>query len=149
VYHVLNRSVSKMQRIPLSAGLLDRAQQRRVGQPVVENARHGGDQSIAIALAGGTAGELGGSRQRSSDDDGMRPSAGEHRARTTIRRRASPCLGWRVVSPCGVRIDFWISHYITPSSPLGGSGGHSSDSFNAFRTLLASGEPPLTPRRAS
>ena len=58
-----------------------------VGQPVVENARHGGDQSIVIALAGGTAGELDGSRQRSFDHEGIRPSAGEHRERTTIRRR--------------------------------------------------------------
>jgi hypothetical protein len=58
-----------------------------VGQPVVENARHGRDQSIDIALAGGTAGELDGSRQRSFDREGIRPSAGEHRERTTIRRR--------------------------------------------------------------
>ena len=58
-----------------------------VGQPVVENARHGGDQSIVIALAGATAGELDGSRQRSFDHEGIRPSADEHRERTTIRRR--------------------------------------------------------------
>ena len=58
-----------------------------VGQPVVENARHGGDQSFVIALADGTAGELDGSRQRSFDHEGIRPSAGEHRERTTIRRR--------------------------------------------------------------
>jgi hypothetical protein len=50
-----------------------------VGQPVVENTRHGGDQSVAIALAGGTVGELDGSRQRSFDRKGMRPSAGDHR----------------------------------------------------------------------
>jgi len=42
---------------------------------------------LVIALAGGTAGELDSSRQRSFDHEGMRPSAGEHRARTTIRRR--------------------------------------------------------------
>jgi len=36
-----------------------------VGQPVVENARHECDQSFVIALAGGTDGELDGSRQRS------------------------------------------------------------------------------------
>jgi hypothetical protein len=58
-----------------------------VGQAVVENARHEGDQSIVIALAGGTAGELDGSRQRAFDREGIRPSAGEHRERTTIRRR--------------------------------------------------------------
>ena len=33
---------------------------------------------LVIVLAGGTAGELDGSRQRSFDHDGMRPSAGEH-----------------------------------------------------------------------
>jgi hypothetical protein len=58
-----------------------------VGQPVVANARHGGDQSIDIPLARGTAGELGGSRQRSSDHEGIRSSSGEHRERTTIRLR--------------------------------------------------------------
>ena len=63
-----------------------------VGQPVVENARHGGDQSRVIALAGGTAGELDGSRQRSFDHEGIRPSAGEHRERTTIRQREA-CAG--------------------------------------------------------
>jgi len=46
-----------------------------VRQPVVENARHGGDQSIVIALAGRTAGELDGSRQRSFDREGIRSSA--------------------------------------------------------------------------
>src|SRR5262249_1511526 len=35
--------------------------------------------------------------------------------RAPAPRRASPCLGWRVVSPCRVRVDFWISHYITLS----------------------------------
>jgi hypothetical protein len=40
-----------------------------------------------LSLACGTAGELGGSRQRSFDQEGIRPSAGEHRERTTIRRR--------------------------------------------------------------
>jgi hypothetical protein len=58
-----------------------------VGQPVVENARHKGDQSFVIALAGLTAGESDGSLQRSFDHEGIRLSAGEHRARTTIRRR--------------------------------------------------------------
>ena len=58
-----------------------------VGRPVVENARHGGDQSFVNALAGGMAGELDGSRQRGFDREGIGPSAGEHRARTTIRRR--------------------------------------------------------------
>jgi hypothetical protein len=54
---------------------------------VVENARHGCVQSFVIALARGTAGKLDGSRQRGFDQEGIRPSAGEHRARTTIRRR--------------------------------------------------------------
>ena len=76
-----------VERNPLSAGLVDRGATVAVGQPVVENARHGGDQSFVIALAGGTAGELDGSRQRSFDHEGIRPSAGEHRKRTTIRRR--------------------------------------------------------------
>src|SRR5262249_52369797 len=58
-------------------------------------------------------------------------------------RSPSPCLGWRVVSPCCVRCDFWISHYITLSSPSGGSGGRISDNFSAFTTRRASGEPPL------
>src|SRR5512135_355126 len=40
------------------------------------------------------------------------------------------------------------SHYITVSSPSGGSGGLSSTSFSAFSTRRASGQPPLTPRRA-
>jgi hypothetical protein len=44
-----------------------------VGQPVVENAWHGGDQSIVITLAGGSVGELDGSRQRSFDLEGIRP----------------------------------------------------------------------------
>ncbi len=38
-----------------------------VGQPVVESAWHGGDQGFVIALAGGTAGELDGSRQHAFD----------------------------------------------------------------------------------
>src|SRR5512135_584341 len=44
--------------------------------------------------------------------------------------------------------EFSISHYITVSSPSGGSGGLSSTSFSAFSTRRASGQPPLTPRRA-
>src|SRR5512135_2560981 len=40
------------------------------------------------------------------------------------------------------------SHYITVSSPSGGYGGLSSTSFSAFSTRRASGQPPLTPRRA-
>src|SRR5208337_4072518 len=58
-----------------------------VGQPVVESAWHGGDQGFVIALAGGTAGELDGSRQRAFDRERIRPSAREHRERTTLRRR--------------------------------------------------------------
>jgi hypothetical protein len=38
-----------------------------------------------LSLEGGTAGELDGSRQRYFDHEGIRPSAGEHRERTTIR----------------------------------------------------------------
>jgi hypothetical protein len=58
-----------------------------VGRPVVENARHGGDQSSVNALAGGTAGELDGSRLRSFDHERIRSSTGERRERTTMRRR--------------------------------------------------------------
>jgi hypothetical protein len=42
---------------------------------------------LVIALAGGTAVELDGSCQRSFDHEGTRPSAGEFRDRTAIRRR--------------------------------------------------------------
>jgi len=42
---------------------------------------------LVIGLASGTAGELDGSRQRSSYREGIRSSTGEHRERTTIRRR--------------------------------------------------------------
>jgi hypothetical protein len=42
---------------------------------------------LVITLSGGRAGELDDSRQRSFDQEGIRPSAGEHRERTTIRRR--------------------------------------------------------------
>jgi hypothetical protein len=55
---------------------------------------------LVIALAGGTAGELDGSRQRSFDHEGMRPSAGEHRERTTVRRREVGA-GNRKRSPIG------------------------------------------------
>ncbi len=34
-----------------------------------------------------------------------------------------PCLGWVIVSPCGARVGFAISHYITVSSPAGGTDG--------------------------
>ena len=57
-----------------------------VGEPVVESAWRGGDQGLVVALAGGTAGELDGSRQCSIDRERIRPSAGEHRERTTLRR---------------------------------------------------------------
>ena len=56
-----------------------------VGQPAVEIARRRRDQIIVISLAGGTAGELDGSRKCSFDHEGIRPRAGEHHERTTIR----------------------------------------------------------------
>jgi hypothetical protein len=80
VYHVLNRSVGTLHMFGTDSDVA-------VGQPVVEDARHGCDQSFVIALSGGTAGELDGSRQRSFDHEGIRPSAGEHRKWTTVRRR--------------------------------------------------------------
>jgi hypothetical protein len=45
-------------------------------------------RSSTWGLCLSTAGELDGSRQRSSEHEGIRPSAGDHRERTTIRRRA-------------------------------------------------------------
>ena len=36
---------------------------------------------------------------------------------------------------------FWISHYITLSSPLGGSGGRSSDSFTLSGLSLHPANP--------
>jgi hypothetical protein len=38
------------------------------------------------------------------------------------------------VSPCGVRVGFWICHYIVVSSPAGGVGGRWSVSLSALRT---------------
>ncbi len=55
-------------------------------QSVVEGARRQGGQGVAIALAGAADGELDGSRQLSSNREGIRPSAGEPRQRTTLRR---------------------------------------------------------------
>jgi hypothetical protein len=42
---------------------------------------------LVIALAGGMAGELDVPRQRSSDHEGLNPSAGDHRDRTSIQGR--------------------------------------------------------------
>ena len=61
---------------------------------------------------------------------------------------ATLCLGWRNVTPCGARVRFSISHYITVSSPSGGVGGRWSTSFSALRTRRASGQPPAIPRRS-
>ena len=55
--------------------------------PDKTNGTPAADQSLVIALADARSGELDGSRQRSFDDEGMRPSAGEHRVRTTIPRQ--------------------------------------------------------------
>jgi len=82
-----------------------------VGQPVVETAWHGDDQGFVIALAGGTAGELDGSRQRPFDRERMRPSPSEHRERTTLRRR-------RVGAATGKRTSAWS----TPSVRKAGHG---------------------------
>ena len=45
------------------------------------------DQGFVFALAGGTASERDGSRQRPFDRERMRPRADQHRERTTLRRR--------------------------------------------------------------
>ena len=74
-----------VERNPLSAGSGRASATVAMGQPVVENAWRGGDQGSVIALAGGTAGELDGSRQHPFDRERIRPSAGEHRERTTLR----------------------------------------------------------------
>ncbi len=48
----------------------------------------------------------------------------------------SPCLGWRDVSPCGVTVEFWISHYITVfswRSPVGAPAPPSSGQPSQLR----------------
>src|SRR5436305_7388741 len=57
----------------------------------------------------------------------------------------SPCLTSLVVSPCGVRVGFWISHYIVVSSPDGGVGGRWSANLRTLRTWRARAEPGVTP----
>ena len=86
VYHVLNRSVDRMDlfRKECDFEAFERVMVHlHLRQPI----RILLYCVLVIALAGGTAGELDGSRQRSFDQEGMRPSASEHRERTTIRRR--------------------------------------------------------------
>ena len=74
------------------------------------------------------------------------PSAGRSVRRST--GLPSPCLGWRIVSPCGARLGFFVSHYMTVFSPSGGAGGRWLTSFSAFSTNRASGQPPASPRRS-
>ena len=57
----------------------------------------------------------------------------------TVEIEASPCLGSVDVTPWRIRAEFADCHYITVSSPLGGSGGFSSVNFSAFSTRRASG----------
>lgn len=61
---------------------------------------------------------------------------------------SSPCLTSLVVSPCGARAEFWISHYIVVSSSGGAVGGRWSLSFRALRTRRARGEPGVVPLRS-
>ena len=72
---------------PSSAALVGRAQQRRWGSLWSRTRGKEAVKAFLSPAAGGMAGELDGSRQRSFDHEGIRPSAGEHRERTTIRRR--------------------------------------------------------------
>jgi hypothetical protein len=72
-----------------------------------------------LSLAGGTAGELDGSRQRSSDHEGIGPSAGEHRERTIIRRREVGAANGKR-SPVGA--DRSSGRPPTASEPIGDRG---------------------------
>jgi hypothetical protein len=86
VYHVLNRSVGRMHMFRKESDFeaFERVMaEAHLRQPIRILSYCG----LVIALASGTAGELDGSRQRGFDREGIRPGAGEHRARTTIRRR--------------------------------------------------------------
>ena len=74
-----------------------------------------------------------------------RRQAGRRSRQGDFAASTSPCLGYVDVSPWRIRVEFSDCHYITVSSPVGGSGGFSSVSFSAFRTRRASGQPPLTP----
>jgi hypothetical protein len=86
VYHILNRSVGRMH---MFCKVSDSEAFERVivdahpRQPI----RNLSYCVLVIAFAVATAGELDGSRQRSFDHEGLRPSAGEHRKRTTRWRR--------------------------------------------------------------
>jgi hypothetical protein len=84
VYHVLNRLVGRMHMFRKESDFetVERVMfEAHLRQPIRI-------LSYCVRyLAGGTAGELDGSRERSFDHEGIRPSAGEHRERTTIRRR--------------------------------------------------------------
>jgi hypothetical protein len=63
-----------------------------------------------------TAGELDGSRQRGFDHAGITPSAGEHRVRTTMRRRE---VGAGNDSESRVRADRSSARPATESEPIG------------------------------
>ena len=83
VYHVLNRSVGMMLMFRKGADfeaferVMVEAHQR---QPIRVLSY------CVIALAGGAASKLDGSRQCPFDGERIRPSAGEHGERTTVRR---------------------------------------------------------------
>jgi hypothetical protein len=84
VHHVLNRSVGRMHKFCKESDFeaFERVMvEAHLRQPIRILSY------CVLSLAGGTAGELDGSRQRSFDPEGIRPSAGEHRERTTLRRR--------------------------------------------------------------
>jgi hypothetical protein len=84
VYHVLNRSVDRMHMFRKESDF--EAFERVMVEAHLRQPIRILSYSVR-SLAGGTAGELDGSRQRSFDQEGIRPSAGEHRERTTTRRR--------------------------------------------------------------
>jgi hypothetical protein len=116
VYHVLNRSVGRMH-------MLRKESEFEAFERVMVEAHP--RQPIRIlsycvpSLAGGTAGERDGSRQRSFDHDGMRPREGEHRERTTVRRR-KVCVGNGKRSRPGA--DRSSGRLPTESEPIGNRG---------------------------
>src|SRR5205823_5372599 len=63
------------------------------------------------------------------------------------RSGTSPCLTSVVVSPCGTRAEFCVSHYIVVGGSSGGVGGRRSVIFSALRTCRARGLPGVTPVR--
>ncbi len=47
-----------------------------------------------------------------------RGKAGRKKRRGRKGAKASPCLGWPDVTPCGARVGFSISHYVMKPRPL-------------------------------